>query len=107
MFLRDKPIWQRPARRRLIICEADGHADLRSRIVLANHMSGQGMSAEEIGRVTREGSSDEGLYEGGIGLRNVIRRVALATGGRGRVELESAPGAGMSVRIILPAGVVA
>jgi sensor histidine kinase YesM len=69
--------------------------------------TGEGMSAEEIGRVTREGSSDEGLYEGGIGLRNVIRRVALATGGRGRVELESAPGAGTSVRIILPAGAVA
>jgi sensor histidine kinase YesM len=69
--------------------------------------TGEGMSDEEIGRVTREGSTDEGMYEGGIGLRNVIRRVALATGGRGRVELESVLGAGTSVRIILPIGVMA
>jgi sensor histidine kinase YesM len=69
--------------------------------------TGDGMSEEEISRVTREGSSDEGIYEGGIGLRNVIRRVALATGGRGRVELESSPGAGTSVRIVLPIGVMA
>jgi sensor histidine kinase YesM len=69
--------------------------------------TGEGMSAAEINRVTREGSSDEGLYEGGIGLRNVMRRVTLATGGRGRVELSSASGAGTSVRIILPIGVMA
>jgi two-component system, sensor histidine kinase YesM len=66
--------------------------------------TGEGMSEEEIARVLHEGSSDEGVYEGGIGLRNVIRRVTLATNGRGRVELESSPGAGASVRIILPAG---
>jgi sensor histidine kinase YesM len=66
--------------------------------------TGDGMSEEEISRVMHEGSSDEGMYEGGIGLRNVIRRVTLATGGRGRVELESVPGAGATVRIILPIG---
>jgi len=72
--------------------------------------TGEGMSAEEIARAMREASGDEGAVpgtppsDGGIGLRNVIRRVSLATGGRGRVEIESAPGAGASVRIYLPAG---
>lgn len=66
--------------------------------------TGEGMSEEEISRVMHDGSSDDGMYEGGIGLRNVIRRVTLATGGRGRVELESRPGEGASVRIILPIG---
>ncbi len=71
--------------------------------------SGEGMSRDEIERVMREGSGDEGagggapLWEGGIGLRSVIRRVSLATGGRGRVEIESEPGAGTGVRIYLPA----
>ena len=54
----------------------------------------------------RESSGDDGsqLGEGGIGLHNVIRRVSLATGGKGHVEIESSPGAGASVRIYLPAG---
>jgi len=49
------------------------------------------------------GPEDKGLHEGGIGLRNVIRRVALATGGRGRVEIGRADGHGTAVRIHLPA----
>jgi sensor histidine kinase YesM len=74
--------------------------------LLAVEDSGEGMSGEEIARVMRESSSDDGspLGEGGIGLHNVIRRVSLATGGRGRVEIESSPGAGASVRIYLPVG---
>lgn len=66
--------------------------------------SGEGMGEEEIARILREGLEDDELHEGGIGLRNVIRRVSLATGGRGRVELESRRGLGTTVRIRLPAG---
>ncbi len=40
----------------------------------------------------------------GIGLHNVVRRVALATGGLGRVEIESELGHGTRVTIILQAG---
>jgi len=69
--------------------------------VLAVEDSGAGMSPEEIERVL--GPEDKGLHEGGIGLRNVIRRVALATGGRGRVEIGRADGHGTAVRIHLPA----
>ena len=72
--------------------------------ILSVEDSGEGMSAQEIEGLLRETTEDEGLREGGIGLRNVIRRVSLATGGRGRVEIESAPARGMSVRIHLPAG---
>jgi len=64
--------------------------------------SGDGMSREEMDRVLREGGGDEGAAAGGIGLRNVIRRVTLATEGRGRVELLSRPGEGTRVRIRLP-----
>ena len=61
-----------------------------------------GMTGQEIEEVLRDNPGDEGLREGGIGLRNVIRRVTLATGGRGRVEIESSPTRGMSIRIHLP-----
>lgn len=40
--------------------------------------------------------------EGRFGLAQVIERVASAYGGRGRVEVESTPGAGATVRILLP-----
>lgn len=70
--------------------------------VLSVRDSGAGMSASEMERVTREGGEAEATGEG-IGLRNVIRRVTLATDGRGRVELESEPGSGTVVRIRLPA----
>jgi two-component system, sensor histidine kinase YesM len=71
--------------------------------------TGAGMSEEEVERVRREGTSDDAIVDGeqqqgGIGLRNVIRRVSLATGGKGTVELRSSRGEGTSVRISLPAG---
>jgi sensor histidine kinase YesM len=72
--------------------------------VLEVRDTGEGMSEEEMARITREGSSDEGVAEGGIGLRNVMRRVSLATLGRGGVAVHSAPGCGTTVRVTLPAG---
>ncbi|MDP3176529.1 MAG: ATP-binding protein, partial [Spirochaetaceae bacterium] len=66
--------------------------------------TGDGMSADEIYRITRESPVDDALHEGGIGLRNVIRRVSLATGGSGKVEIDSSPGAGTTVRVRLPLG---
>jgi sensor histidine kinase YesM len=80
--------------------------------VLSVEDTGAGMSVEEVDRITREGSSAEVSHEGesaqgGIGLRNVIRRVSLATGGRGIVELRSSRGEGTSIRVFLPAGGVA
>jgi sensor histidine kinase YesM len=67
--------------------------------VLSVEDTGEGMTPEEIRRVFGE---DETVQECGIGLRNVIRRVTLATGGRGRVELDSVIGRGTDVRIHLP-----
>lgn len=64
--------------------------------------SGDGMSPEEVERVMRDGAEDEHIHECGIGLRNVIRRVILATNGTGRVELQSIVGKGTDVRIHLP-----
>jgi sensor histidine kinase YesM len=70
--------------------------------------TGDGMSAEEIDKALREDEegreAHEAAREHGIGLRNVIRRVSLATGEQGRVELESVLGSGTTVRIRLPAG---
>lgn len=71
--------------------------------VLTVEDSGDGMSRQEMDRVLREDNGEEGAAAGGIGLRNVIRRVTLATDGRGRVELQSVPGEGTRVRIRLPA----
>ncbi len=71
--------------------------------VLSVEDTGDGMSLQEMDRAMREGNGGEAQAGEGIGLRNVIRRVTLATEGRGRVELESEPGAGTIVRIRLPA----
>lgn len=67
--------------------------------VLSVEDTGDGMSREEIARVQSE---DDNVHECGIGLRNVIRRVNLATGGKGYVVLESVMGRGTDVRIHLP-----
>lgn len=73
-------------------------------VLLCVEDSGDGMAPGEAERLIRESLSDETPVEGGIGLRNVIKRVYLATGGKGEVELESSPGQGTSVRIRLPTG---
>lgn len=78
--------------------------------VLCVEDSGEGMSAEAIAQILSEDGVLSGLAsdaypavpEAGIGLRNVIRRVKLATGGRGWVALESQKGRGTSVKIVLP-----
>ncbi len=85
---------------RITACLVDGEA------ILEVEDSGDGMSEEEIERALREEEDGrealEAAAEHGIGLRNVIRRVSLATGERGRVELESVLGRGTTVRIRLP-----
>lgn len=60
-------------------------------LVLAVHDTGVGFDAAEA---TPRGSR--------FGLAQVRERVAAATGGRGRVEMQSRPGAGTTVRITLP-----
>ena len=69
--------------------------------ILTVQDSGSGMSADETVRILGEAGED-GDPRVGIGLRNVIRRVTLATGGRGRVDVESSEGIGTTVRIRLP-----
>ncbi|HOX13034.1 MAG TPA: histidine kinase [Spirochaetia bacterium] len=69
--------------------------------VLSVEDSGGGMSPAERERILGE-PAGEGDPRAGIGLRNVIRRVTLATEGRGRVDVESSEGAGTAVRIRLP-----
>lgn len=87
--------------------EADAWVKVSARMVdgeaiLSVEDSGDGMSPEEVERVLRDGAEDEHIHECGIGLRNVIRRVILATNGTGRVELHSVVGQGTDVRIHLP-----
>jgi sensor histidine kinase YesM len=91
--------------------EEGGRVSIQARLsdggecaVLMVEDSGVGMAAAEVRRLLAAGDDDEYAGEEGIGLHNVIKRVRLATGGRGSVELESAPGAGTKVRIMLPAG---
>ena len=74
---------------------------LAGEAVLSVADSGDGMSEEEIRRVL--GPEDHEVHEGGIGLRNVIRRVTLATSGQGRVAIEGSAGQGTTIRIFLPA----
>ncbi|HUX38247.1 MAG TPA: histidine kinase [Rectinemataceae bacterium] len=67
--------------------------------------NGAGMEEAVAERLIREAMEAETSGgEGGIGLHNVIRRLSLATGGRAKVEMESAVGRGTLVRIRLPAG---
>ncbi len=67
--------------------------------------NGAGMEEALAERLIREAMVAESSGgEGGIGLHNVIRRLSLATGGKARVEMESAVGQGTLVRIRLPAG---
>lgn len=106
--------------------EEGGHVWVTARLdgasaVLEVGDDGEGMAQDDIERIIGEalrmrdagneadpgearpadGSSAE---EGGIGLINVIRRVDLATEGRGRVEMHNVAGSGMRVRVVIPAG---
>lgn len=85
---------------RVSVCAAEGE------VLLEVADTGVGMGRAELESLRAEGSAAGGDGNGGsgIGLRNVMRRVALATGGRGRVDIESAPGRGTTVRVRLPAG---
>ncbi len=75
---------------------------LNDEIVLSVEDSGDGMNGEEIKRAFCEDQMEDDFHEGGIGLRNVIRRVSLVTAEKGRVEIESLPGLGTSIWIHLP-----
>jgi len=66
--------------------------------------TGCGMSNECIALALAAASPEDTRPQNGIGLHNVVRRVALATGGQGRVEIESELGNGTCVTILLPAG---
>ena len=68
--------------------------------VLAVYDSGDGITPEQIARV--QGEEDGSVLEGGIGLRSVIRRVNLATGGRGRVSIENVTPQGTLIKIFIP-----
>lgn len=89
--------------------------------VLEVRDDGEGMPQADIDRINGEAlrmrgadyeaqpaqpaaESAGGAEEGGIGLINVIRRVDLATEGRGRVDMHNESGGGMLVRVIIPAG---
>lgn len=63
---------------------------------------GEGMAPAAVERIRREALAGHDGEEGGIGLGNVIRRVDLATEGRGRVEIDGSPGIGTTVRVRIP-----
>ncbi len=66
--------------------------------------TGVGMEAGTVSGLLEEGGSGESHFsDGGIGLRNVIRRVSLATGGRGSVRIVSRPEQGTRITVVLPA----
>ncbi len=65
--------------------------------------SGRGMPKESIALALAAADPEDTTPQHGIGLHNVVRRVALATGGKGRVEIESELGHGTRVTIILRA----
>ncbi|GAB6276746.1 MAG: hypothetical protein SAMD01599839_12860 [Rectinema sp.] len=66
--------------------------------------SGRGMEKDSIALALAAADPEDTTPQHGIGLHNVVRRVALATGGLGRVEIESELGHGTRVTIILQAG---
>ena len=70
--------------------------------VLSVRDNGAGMGASERAALLAEAHDTEAHPGGGIGLRNVIRRILLATNGQGSVELRGAQGEGLEVRILLP-----
>jgi sensor histidine kinase YesM len=66
--------------------------------------SGRGMKKEDIETALAAADPEDTTPQHGIGLHNVIRRVSLATGGTGKVEIESEPGHGARITIILQTG---
>lgn len=66
--------------------------------------SGKGMAKDDILRALSAADPEDTTPQRGIGLHNVVRRVALATGGLGKVEIESEPGYGTRITIVLPVG---
>ena len=72
------------------------------RAVLTVRDNGVGMKAAEIEAILSDAGDADKSMVGGIGLRNVFRRVLLSTNGLGKVELESDGETGLEVRIILP-----
>lgn len=87
--------------------ESGGRVSVRGvweggRAVLSVSDNGVGMPAADREAVLSETAEPDKTSVHGIGLRNVIRRIRLATGGRGDVELRAEPGQGLEVRILLP-----
>jgi sensor histidine kinase YesM len=64
--------------------------------------NGVGMPAADRAAILAEAKDAEPHPRGGIGLRNVIRRIHLSTNGRGTVELRGGEGEGLEVRVHLP-----
>ncbi|MBN1243066.1 MAG: sensor histidine kinase [Spirochaetales bacterium] len=71
-------------------------------VLLAVEDTGTGMDEATLAGLEDEGDGTESIGEGGIGLRNVMRRVRLASGGKGRVVIDSASGRGTTVCVHLP-----
>ncbi|HNX72805.1 MAG TPA: histidine kinase [Spirochaetales bacterium] len=67
--------------------------------------SGKGMEKEEIAIALAAADLEDTTPQHGIGLHNVVRRVALATAEQGKVEIQSELGHGTRVTIILPIGI--
>lgn len=64
--------------------------------------TGDGISQDEIDQIQHDAANEDGLLDGGIGLRNVIRRVILASNGRGKVDITSQQGRLTTVCIRIP-----
>lgn len=71
-------------------------------LVLEVSDTGDGMDQAMIDRILDEAAHGDMLQDGGIGLRNVIRRISLA--GNGTVSIDSDPPRLTTVRIRIPGG---
>ncbi len=66
-------------------------------IIFSVHDNGSGMSKDEVQRILSLREPEKG-----IGLTNVIRRIELATNGKGKVSIDSRIGEGTNVTISIP-----
>ncbi|GAB4364738.1 MAG: hypothetical protein Kow009_01500 [Spirochaetales bacterium] len=64
--------------------------------------TGKGMAAAEIHQILDTAREETPLPSERIGLYNVVRRVILATSGKGLVQIHSSEGNGTLVQILLP-----